>query len=213
VILHGAGSGKENHYDFARQVRAAGLAAIAFDLRGHGDSEGALDGRVGYDIAAVARLLGDGPLALRGSSLGAYLALTTAGALGARAVVAICPAPAAGLRRGVRDGRFPARIDAADFDTYLLAHDESSAVATLSAPLMVLHAEGDEIVPVELSRALFGVSRSRVRRLVTVPGGHHRSVQHDPDLQALSLRFLTRALADGDGAAPAPSAPAPGQPR
>jgi len=27
-----------------------------------------------------------------------------------------------------------------------------------------------------------------------VPGGHHRSVQHDPDLQAVSLRFIERAF-------------------
>ena len=31
-------------------------------------------------------------------------------------------------------------------------------------------------------------------RLITVPGGHHRSVQHDPELRAVSLRFLERML-------------------
>jgi hypothetical protein len=30
---------------------------------------------------------------------------------------------------------------------------------------------------------------------VTVPGGHHRSIQHDPEMQALALRFLAQALA------------------
>jgi hypothetical protein len=28
-----------------------------------------------------------------------------------------------------------------------------------------------------------------------VPGGHHRSVQHDRELQAVSLRFIERVLA------------------
>jgi len=28
---------------------------------------------------------------------------------------------------------------------------------------------------------------------VEVPGGHHRSVQHDPELQATAVRFLVRA--------------------
>jgi hypothetical protein len=32
-------------------------------------------------------------------------------------------------------------------------------------------------------------------RLITLPGGHHRSIQHDPELQAVSLRFLGKALA------------------
>ncbi len=79
VILHGAGSCKESHYDYARHARALGLAAVAFDLRGHGESDGALDGGVADDIALIASLLpGDGQLALRGSSLGGYLALCVA---------------------------------------------------------------------------------------------------------------------------------------
>jgi alpha-beta hydrolase superfamily lysophospholipase len=201
VILHGAGSCKESHYDYARHARRLGLAAAAFDLRGHGDSEGTLDGRVGEDVLVVAGLLPDGPLALRGSSLGGYLALTCASEVGASAVVAICPAGADGLRRGVRNGRFDARIDAAGFDAYLRSHDETAATETLSAALLLLHAEGDEVVPVEHSRALYEAAgggqagASAMRRLIAVPGGHHRSVQHDPELQAVSLRFVARAFA------------------
>src|SRR3954463_15820326 len=51
VVIHGAGSQKENHYDFARECRAAGLAAVAFDQRGHGASDGSLEGRA---LGAVA---------------------------------------------------------------------------------------------------------------------------------------------------------------
>ncbi len=36
--------------------------------------------------------------------------------------------------------------------------------------------------------------RSPRSRLIAVPGGHHRSVQHDPDLQAVSVRFIERAF-------------------
>ncbi len=72
VVLHGAGSCKENHHDFARAALGAGLAAIAFDQRGHGDSEGALDGRAAEDVVAIATLLRShlahpgAPIALRG---------------------------------------------------------------------------------------------------------------------------------------------------
>ena len=31
-------------------------------------------------------------------------------------------------------------------------------------------------------------------KLVVTPGGHHRSVQHDPELQAYAARFLVRSL-------------------
>src|ERR1700722_3092938 len=59
VILHGAGSRKENYHDFARAAIAAGFAAIAFDQRGHGESEGPMDARVLSDVESMAGLLRD----------------------------------------------------------------------------------------------------------------------------------------------------------
>src|SRR3954451_16079925 len=57
LILHGAGSQKESHFDFARACRAHGFAALSFDLRGHGDSEGALGRELFDDLVAMASLL------------------------------------------------------------------------------------------------------------------------------------------------------------
>ena len=197
VVLHGAGSCKESHFDFGRACRADGLAALCFDIRGHGASEGALDARALDDVAAMAALARDrtgvDAVALRGSSMGGYLALVAAAGAGARAVVAICPASAAGLARGLRDGRFEFRADAGGLGTVLAEHDELGAAELLDVPLLLLHAEGDEVVPVENSRALHVAAAGS--RLVTLPGGHHRSVQHDPELQALSIRFVREAVA------------------
>jgi len=202
VVLHGAGSCKENHHDFARAVIGSGLAAIAFDERGHGESAGPMDGRAVDDIAHIADLLreriGSGPnppIALRGSSMGGYLALVAAAPARAAAVVAICPASAEGLARGLTEARFEFQADAPAVHAFLAAHDERDAIADLEAPVLFLHAEGDEQVPVEHSRELAALARSPRSRLIAVPGGHHRSVQHDPDLQAVSLRFIARELA------------------
>src|SRR4051812_14170345 len=57
VIVHGAGSRKENHADFARLATAAGWAALAFDLPGHGDSEPPMSGAALDDVIAMAGLL------------------------------------------------------------------------------------------------------------------------------------------------------------
>jgi len=202
VVLHGAGSCKENHHDFARAAIGSGLAAIAFDQRGHGESAGPMDGRAVDDIAHIADLLreriGSGPnppIALRGSSMGGYLALVAAAPARAAAVVAICPASAEGLARGLTEARFEFQADAPAVHAFLAAHDERDAIADLEAPVLFLHAEGDEQVPVEHSRELAALARSPRSRLIAVPGGHHRSVQHDPDLQAVSLRFIARELA------------------
>jgi alpha-beta hydrolase superfamily lysophospholipase len=200
VILHGAGSCKESHYDFARAALPLGLAALTFDQRGHGESDGPMDGRALDDVAAMAALLrgaiGDpaAPIALRGSSMGGYLAILAAGRVEAGAVVAICPASAGGLRRGLSDGtlRFGADVEA--LEAFLLAHPLPAAVQSLTAPLLLLHAEGDEQVPIQHSRELAAAVRSPQSRLIEVPGGHHRSIQHDDELQAVSLRFVQRAL-------------------
>jgi pimeloyl-ACP methyl ester carboxylesterase len=196
VVLHGANSCKESHFDFGRACRADGLAAICFDLRGHGDSDGPMDGRALDDVVAVAALArertGVDAVALRGSSMGGYLALAAAADARAAAVVAICPASAAGLARGLRDGRFEFDADAAALGAVLAEHDELRAAELLEVPLLLLHAEGDEVVPVEHSRALHAAATGS--RLVAVPGGHHRSVQHDPELQSLAIRFIRGAV-------------------
>jgi alpha-beta hydrolase superfamily lysophospholipase len=198
VILHGAGSCKENHHDFARAAIAAAFAAVAFDQRGHGASVGPMDGRVIEDVAVVAQLLRarlpdpDLPIALRGSSMGAYLAILAAPAVKASAVIAICPASAEGLRRGLTAGSlgFDADLDA--LGRFLSAHELHSATERLEMPLLLLHAEGDEQVPVGHSRELAERAADPRSRLIAVPGGHHRSVQHDAELQAVSLRWLER---------------------
>jgi pimeloyl-ACP methyl ester carboxylesterase len=199
VILHGADSRKESHFDFARACAAAGLAALAFDARGHGESEGALDGRAVDDVAAMTDVLraraGVSAIGLRGSSMGGYFALAAGARAGADAVVAICPASAVGLSVGVRAGRFGFEADRDALVALLGRHDETEAARGLAArgtALLLLHAEGDEVVPVELSRGLHAAAPGS--KLVVVPGGHHRSVQHDEELQGVAVRWLGRAL-------------------
>jgi pimeloyl-ACP methyl ester carboxylesterase len=196
VLLHGADSRKESHFDFARACAGGGLAALAFDARGHGESPGPLDGRAIDDVARMADLLreraGVEQVGLRGSSMGGYLALVAAAEARAAAVVAICPASAIGLAVGVRAKRFGFAVDRDAVISLLGAHDETEAARTLDVPLLLLHAEGDEVVPVELSRALHAAAPAS--KLVVVPGGHHRSVQHDAELQGVAVRWLARAM-------------------
>jgi pimeloyl-ACP methyl ester carboxylesterase len=192
VIVHGADSCKENHFDYARAAAAWGFAAIAFDQRGHGATGGELDGRAIEDVVAIASLLRPGPVALRGSSMGGTLAL--AAALGARAqcVVAICPAPAELLLRGLHAKRLAFEASPT-FESLLGTVELERSAAALSAPLLLMHAVGDEQVPISSSEAL-AASGSNAK-LISVADGDHRSVQHDAELQGESLRFIERAFA------------------
>jgi pimeloyl-ACP methyl ester carboxylesterase len=167
-----------------------------------------MDGRAIDDVVAIAgvlrsRLPADTPVALRGSSMGGYLALVSAAAAGASAVVAICPAGGELLRRGLDDGRLTFAADRTAVSALLSDHDVQAAAHALEIPVLLLHAEGDERVPVEHSRELARLLRSPHSRLIAVPGGHHRSIQHDAEMQAVSLRFIARAIAE----APAPPTP------
>ncbi len=112
-------------------------------------------------------------------------------------MVAICPASAAGLRSGLLAGRFDFAAETDSLAAFLDEHDLAPAVRSLTVPLLLMHAEGDEQVPVEHSRALATEARHPDSRLIAVPGGHHRSIQHDEELQAVSLRFILRALQPG----------------
>ena len=54
IVLHGAGSRKENHADYARAAVAHGLVALTFDNRGHGETEGDRSGTAVIDDLARA---------------------------------------------------------------------------------------------------------------------------------------------------------------
>jgi pimeloyl-ACP methyl ester carboxylesterase len=199
VIHHGAGSRKESHFDFARACADGGLAALAFDARGHGESDGPLDGRVIDDVARMADVLrargGAAKIALRGSSMGGYLALAAAAEARADAVVAICPASALGLATGIRAERFDFAVDRNAAVAVLKEHDEFDAIRALESagtPVLLLHARGDEVVNVEHSEELHRAAPSS--KLIITPGGHHRSIQHDAELQGESVRWIARAL-------------------
>jgi alpha-beta hydrolase superfamily lysophospholipase len=203
VICHGAGSAKESHFDFGRAARGAGMAAVAFDARGHGRSDGEFGPSAFADALEMVDLIREHTphVALRGSSMGGFVALHAAAAARppVAAVVAICPAPEDLLLRGVRSGRLTDfRMDRDQLESWLQTLDIRRAVASLAGGTAVLfmHARGDEQVPYTISEELFEAAGDP-RRLLIVPGGHHRSLQHDGEMQAESLRFVARAVRDG----------------
>jgi len=181
VIVPGLGSRKENHADMGAALAARGIAALALDVRGHGDSGGDLDGGCLDDVAAALDELasrGHPALGLRGSSMGGMLALAAAaGDRRVRAVAAICPARPAALAERIGDG-WPRALD---------------LPAAVSRPDGVArgfwHATGDDAVPWSHSFALATMCAPPVRLRVAIGGGH-RTLQHDPAVLAETVAFL-----------------------
>ncbi len=202
VVVHGAGSRKENHADFARLANASGWAALTFDLPGHGGSEPEMTGAAVDAVISMVHLLevqpgvDEGRVAVRGSSLGGFLAICAAAAAPEIAgVIAICPAAEGHLARGVRSGRFDMRAgDPVDLEAWLLAQDVGEAVERIAGrPLVLMHAEGDTQIPSDHSEELYERA-GEPRKLVIAPGGAHTTVQHDAELQGVALRWLDREL-------------------
>jgi uncharacterized protein len=198
VILHGAGSAKESHFDFARGCRANGIAALAFDARGHGGSHGQFGPTAIDDVLEMVALLRRhvGSVALRGSSMGGFQAIhAAAGDPSLSSVVAICPAPESSLRRMLRsDEPLRFRCDVPATERWLESLDLYEAAGHLGSrtALLLLHARGDEQIPWTVSEELHAAAHEP-KRLLVVPGGHHRSLQHDMELQALSRRWILEA--------------------
>jgi uncharacterized protein len=205
VVVHGAGSRKENHADFARLANANGWAALTFDLPGHGDSEPEMSGAAVDAVISMVHLLEvqDGVderrVAVRGSSLGGFLSICAAATAPEIAgVIAICPASETHLAGGVRQGRFEMRAgDPLDLEAWLLAQDVGAAVERIAGrPLVLMHAEGDTQIPSDHSEDLYERA-GEPRKLVIAPGGAHTTVQHDAELQSVALRWLERRLQPG----------------
>jgi alpha-beta hydrolase superfamily lysophospholipase len=204
VILHGAGSRKENHGDFGRACAASGWAALAYDQRGHGESADGMSAEALADVTRMGRLLatteGVDPstVCVRGSSMGGFMAIQAAATSdGIAGAIAICPAGAHHLMRGLHGRELDMRLEGDDgsaLEAWLAEHDLREAVGLMgSKPLLLIHARGDDQIPFDWSEELYARAREP-RKLILLPGGHHRSAQHDAELHGLALRWLERQL-------------------
>jgi pimeloyl-ACP methyl ester carboxylesterase len=180
--------------------RARGRAYLRFDYQGHGASSGHFeDGTIGAwrdDALSAIRALTTGPLVLVGSSMGGWLMVLAALALGdrVRALVGVAAAPdftedlawarlsAADRERLVREGllRPPSgyRDDPVPLTWRLIEdgrrHLVLRAPIALDCPVRLLHGLRDPDVPWDTSRRLAEALRSRDIALILVKGGGHR---------------------------------------
>lgn len=208
VICHGFGSRKENHADLATLLAAQGYAVLVPDLRGHGQSGGTLDGGELDDLLRALDTLAQrpavqpGPLGLRGSSMGGRLVLEAAARdPRVRAVVAVCAANPARFRQRLADAAWVGaaraagvRLDPDALRAGVVGAKLCQTMAQLAGrALLFVHAEGDEAVPVTVSRGLYERA-GEPKRLLILPDGHHGSAQHDATAHAATLAWFDEHL-------------------
>jgi pimeloyl-ACP methyl ester carboxylesterase len=192
LVCHGAGSRKENHELMGEQAVAAGLAALTFDFRGHGESDGVMGPDGWRDaVAAGERLLAESGapwLAARGASMGGTMLLLAARARPGyfRALVLLCPANGASLLAGLdeleRDaedaadapqGReYSGRFDENALRPFLGRLDLVAAARGLPRVLLA-HARDDAAVPISHSESLAAALAPPTEFIRLDAGGHH----------------------------------------
>ncbi|HEX8599055.1 MAG TPA: alpha/beta fold hydrolase [Chloroflexia bacterium] len=210
LVCHGFGSSKERHALFGQMAAASGFAALVIDLRGHGESGGQVDANIFNDVAAGLLYLQNRPevnpmnIAIRGSSMGGWLSIHTAAHLkDVSPVVAYCPAnemmlmtlmeEVAMVQRGhaspMITGPLP-RVNVNSMMQLLYRVDLQRAVRRVNPrPVLLVHCEGDEVVPAHVSQRLYDDAREP-KTLWLLPGCDHQFAQHDPATNTRLLDWL-----------------------
>ncbi|MBC7233546.1 MAG: alpha/beta hydrolase [Chloroflexi bacterium] len=210
VLCHGITSCKENYADIAQFLQQEGFAVLAYDCRGHGESEGALDGQAWQDVGTVLDYLDARPevdkrrIALVGASMGAHNALYAAAEYpSVRTVVTFCTAAGEQLKAGLLSADYwhwihasggQVRVTLPDYLLYLETVDIFDLPARISPrPIFFIHARDDEFVPYTVSERLYAVA-SKDSRLWLLESGGHTGPRHDPQVQRAVAEWLRTKL-------------------
>lgn len=180
LYLHGAGdSTRRGHHLLRGALQRRGLGSVCFDAIGHGETGGtfaqsSVASRTRQAQAVLAASPLTGPLVVCGSSMGAYNAIRLTEQHQIDALVLIVPGvytPAAyelpfgpDFSAVIRRERSWADSDAWDI------------LSRFEGRLLIIHAEYDSVIPLEISDRLFGAAtRAQSRQLHIVQGaGHNR---------------------------------------
>jgi len=203
--VHGNAGNIISHVYFTEHLPPAGFNVFIFDFRGYGQSEGAATRRAGLIAdtqAALDHLLARADvdptrIGLYGQSLGAAIALN---------VMAERPE----IRAAVFESAFSSWRDAAasaiggDPPFFLAAWTAAvcipdharpiDAIARIDRPMLLLHGNGDTIIPVGHSRRLAAAAGERAHLVILEGGGHNTLRDSHPEIDGRMIDFLREHL-------------------
>jgi fermentation-respiration switch protein FrsA (DUF1100 family) len=175
LLFHGNAGNIGDRLLHARLLTDAGLDVFSFDYRGYGRSTGSPDEEGTYRDARAARVallrqegVAEDGVFYVGESLGGGVAVALAVEAPPRGLVLLS------TFTSVRD---MGRVHYPIIPTSLVpdAYPTLRRVRELKCPLLVMHGDRDEIVPVEQGRALFDAA-PEPKRLHLFPGAGHNDL-------------------------------------
>ena len=173
LFFHGNAGNVSHRLEHALSLTAAGLDLLLVDYRGYGRSTGRPSEAGLYRDARAALLaMGAGGqvdparIVYMGESLGAAVALALA--LEQPPLALVLQSAFTSLRDVAR-AHYPAALSALAGDAY----PSLERIRRLRAPLLILHGDADDIVPLEHGRALFDAAPEPRRLHVVAAAGHN----------------------------------------
>ncbi|MFJ4189978.1 alpha/beta hydrolase [Kitasatospora sp. NPDC089509] len=208
LLLHGWRSRASRFAPFVPRLQALGLSVLAFDAPGHGDSGGRATSVLEYRELALRLQERYGPFeAVVAHSLGVCAAFGALGdGLRAGRLAAVSGVSEVGffpsafcaglgldgtveraLRQRIEQDLFGG--DAGVWERY----DAAARAAVIGLPVLVLHDEGDEVVPIGQAHRLERAYGDRLDLVVTRGLGHRRIVR-EPAVVDQVIGFISAGL-------------------
>ncbi|HQZ03773.1 MAG TPA: alpha/beta fold hydrolase [Thauera sp.] len=214
VVVHGWGGNAALMLPLARPLHEAGFAALFIDMRCHGASDDdsftslprfAEDAEHAFAWLAAQPGIDPQRIALLGHSVGAGAVLFAASRtpqVAAVVSVAAFSHPAAMMRRWLAAKRLPER----PVGRYILDYVQKTigfrfddiapltTIARIRRPVLLVHGEDDEVVPIDEARQIFAARGETPVELMTVAGDHDSFADLERHIGRLT-DFLQRVLA------------------
>jgi fermentation-respiration switch protein FrsA (DUF1100 family) len=175
LLCHGNAGNIGDRILHARRLVDQGLDVLLFDYRGYGRSTGRpsvagtrVDARAARSVLLSRPEVDPGRVVYLGESVGGAVALELAEEAAPRGLVLLSSFSSI---REMRRVHYPFVPEAFVPDAY----PSLALIGRLEVPVLVVHGERDEIVPVEQARALFAAARG-TKRLEILPGVGHNDL-------------------------------------
>lgn len=182
-----------------RELCVRGADVTVFDYRGYGFSSGKADVMdFRRDALAVYdKLAASGPVVVYGFSLGTAIATYVASQRRVEGLIL------AGTIASAAE-EFPVFARAEGYSTSSIAKmtpspeavtafDEVSMIAQSASPLLMLHGEADQLVPIQQGEEVFAASPSRQKQFVRLAGAGHNDTVDSP-MALNAVRSLLSSL-------------------
>lgn len=172
LYFHGNAGSLETRSERIRKYMARGFGVFMMTYRGFGGSSGSPsetanvgDAKMAYD-RLVARGVDPADIIVYGESLGSGVATQVAAEKRVGGLILDAPYTSMVDLAALHYPHLPFRWLMSD------RYETSRYIAKVTAPLLVLHGENDDIIPVDMGRALFEAARGP-KEIATFPGAGH----------------------------------------